>query len=115
MVEAKAWEKAIQARIEACIAQNLSRGAKNNVSINNQQKYACLTVEQRSALSAVDGNMQCADCGGGDPVWASLNLTSLFCIDCSGIHRNLGVHISRVRSLELDDWRSVNMESMVQL
>ena len=39
-----------------------------------------------------------------DPVWASLNLGALICIECSGIHRNLGTHLSRVRSLELDDW-----------
>ena len=39
-----------------------------------------------------------------DPDWASLNLGSLICIECSGIHRNLGTHISKVRSLELDDW-----------
>jgi PREDICTED: similar to centaurin-gamma 2 (ARF-GAP with GTP-binding protein-like, ankyrin repeat and pleckstrin homology domains 1) (AGAP-1) (GTP-binding and GTPase-activating protein 1) (GGAP1) len=39
-----------------------------------------------------------------DPDWASLNLGSLICIECCGIHRNLGTHISRVRSLDLDDW-----------
>lgn len=39
-----------------------------------------------------------------DPEWASLNLGVLMCIECSGIHRNLGSHISKVRSLGLDDW-----------
>lgn len=39
-----------------------------------------------------------------DPNWASLNLGALMCIECSGIHRNLGTHLSRVRSLDLDDW-----------
>uniref|UniRef100_A0A803YGE5 Arf-GAP domain-containing protein n=1 Tax=Meleagris gallopavo TaxID=9103 RepID=A0A803YGE5_MELGA len=39
-----------------------------------------------------------------DPTWASLNLGALICIECSGIHRNLGTHVSRVRSLDLDDW-----------
>jgi stromal membrane-associated protein len=39
-----------------------------------------------------------------DPVWATLNYGALICIECSGIHRNLGTHLSRVRSLELDDW-----------
>ncbi|XP_010221974.1 PREDICTED: arf-GAP with GTPase, ANK repeat and PH domain-containing protein 3-like [Tinamus guttatus] len=41
-----------------------------------------------------------------DPDWASLNLGALMCIECSGIHRNLGTHLSRVRSLDLDDWPS---------
>ena len=35
---------------------------------------------------------------------ASLNLGALMCIECSGIHRNLGTHVSRVRSLDLDEW-----------
>ena len=39
-----------------------------------------------------------------DPTWASLNVGALICIECSGIHRNLGTHVSRVRSLDLDDW-----------
>ncbi|VFV29388.1 arf-gap with ank repeat and [Lynx pardinus] len=39
-----------------------------------------------------------------NPNWASLNLGALMCIECSGIHRNLGTHLSRVRSLDLDDW-----------
>uniref|UniRef100_A0A671N334 Arf-GAP with GTPase, ANK repeat and PH domain-containing protein 1-like n=1 Tax=Sinocyclocheilus anshuiensis TaxID=1608454 RepID=A0A671N334_9TELE len=41
-----------------------------------------------------------------NPTWASLNLGALICIECSGIHRNLGTHLSRVRSLDLDDWPS---------
>lgn len=39
-----------------------------------------------------------------DPDWASLNIGVLMCIECSGIHRNLGSHISKVRSLALDEW-----------
>ena len=39
-----------------------------------------------------------------DPDWASLNLGTVICIECSGIHRNLGTHLSRVRSLDLDEW-----------
>ena len=39
-----------------------------------------------------------------DPDWASINLGALICIECSGIHRNLGTHLSRVRSLDLDEW-----------
>lgn len=47
-------------------------------------------------------SMACADCGAAGPEWACINLGILVCIDCSGVHRNLGSHISKVRSLVLD-------------
>lgn len=49
------------------------------------------------------GNMWCADCDSGSKVeWVSINLGIILCIECSGIHRSLGTHISKVRSLTLD-------------
>jgi len=47
-------------------------------------------------------NPTCADCGAEKPDWVSINLGVLVCIGCSGIHRSLGSHISKVRSLTLD-------------
>lgn len=47
-------------------------------------------------LRGIPGNDVCAECGAPDPDWASLNLGILVCIECSGVHRNLGVHISKV-------------------
>ena len=44
------------------------------------------------------------------PRWASANLGIFFCIECSGIHRNLGVHISFVRSVNLDSWTNKQVE-----
>ncbi|KAK9691368.1 hypothetical protein RND81_09G192700 [Saponaria officinalis] len=53
-------------------------------------------------LREIPGNDHCAECSAPEPEWASLNLGILMCIECSGAHRNLGVHISKVRSITLD-------------
>mmetsp|Transcript_83402 Transcript_83402/g.210247 ORF Transcript_83402/g.210247 Transcript_83402/m.210247 type:complete len:381 (+) Transcript_83402:217-1359(+) len=50
-------------------------------------------------------NRTCADCDAKAPRWASVNLGILVCIDCSGAHRNLGTHISVVKSVTLDKWQ----------
>uniref|UniRef100_A0A672NKB7 Arf-GAP with coiled-coil, ANK repeat and PH domain-containing protein n=1 Tax=Sinocyclocheilus grahami TaxID=75366 RepID=A0A672NKB7_SINGR len=55
-------------------------------------------------ILCLPGNQQCCDCGQAEPRWASINLGILLCIECSGIHRSLGVHCSKVRSLTLDSW-----------
>jgi hypothetical protein len=55
-------------------------------------------------LRHVDGNDRCVDCGSRKPLWVSLNLGVLLCIECCGVHRQLGSHISKVRSLALDRW-----------
>jgi hypothetical protein len=49
-------------------------------------------------------NPACADCGAPGPDWAVINAGVAVCIQCSGIHRSLGVHVSKVRSLTLDRW-----------
>ncbi|CAA7035114.1 unnamed protein product [Microthlaspi erraticum] len=67
-----------------------------------QQHDMAKTEKPIDVLTRVLGNEKCADCGAPEPDWASLNLGVLICIECSGIHRNLGVHISKVRSLTLD-------------
>ncbi|OAF69674.1 hypothetical protein A3Q56_02561, partial [Intoshia linei] len=64
----------------------------------------CIRVNGTTMFREIDGNNKCADCGDINPGWASINHGSLICIECSGVHRNLGAHISKVRSIELDQW-----------
>uniref|UniRef100_A0A670ZTZ7 Arf-GAP with coiled-coil, ANK repeat and PH domain-containing protein n=1 Tax=Pseudonaja textilis TaxID=8673 RepID=A0A670ZTZ7_PSETE len=66
-------------------------------------------------VQAIAGNAACCDCGQADPRWASINLGITLCIECSGIHRSLGVHFSKVRSLTLDSWEPELLKLMCEL
>ncbi|XP_030299619.1 arf-GAP with coiled-coil, ANK repeat and PH domain-containing protein 3 isoform X2 [Sparus aurata] len=61
------------------------------------------------------GNLRCCDCGEEEPRWASINLGVTMCIECSGIHRSLGVHLSKVRSLTLDSWEAEQLKLLCLL
>lgn len=80
----------------------MTGGNRSRFSGCLQQHDMTKTEKPIDVLTRVLGNEKCADCGAPEPDWASLNLGVLICIECSGIHRNLGVHISKVRSLTLD-------------
>ncbi|XP_060580345.1 arf-GAP with GTPase, ANK repeat and PH domain-containing protein 1-like isoform X5 [Ruditapes philippinarum] len=88
------WVAAIEQQILASLQGNESSGKKQSTT----DPAGILAIRNTR------GNNQCADCGAPAPEWASLNLGTLICIECSGIHRNLGTHLSRVRSLGLDEW-----------
>ncbi|KAJ5068093.1 adp-ribosylation factor gtpase-activating protein [Anaeramoeba ignava] len=60
--------------------------------------------KELEALLKLPENRYCADCKTPGPRWASVNLGIFVCINCSGIHRAMGVHISQVRSVTLDTW-----------
>lgn len=71
-------------------------------------------VEKHQSIlkQLLNENKFCADCKKRDPRWASVNLGIFICLRCSGIHRSLGVHISKVRSVDLDTWTPEHIENM---
>ena len=62
-----------------------------------------------------EDNKYCVDCDAKGPRWASWNLGIFLCIRCAGIHRNLGVHISKVKSVNLDTWTPEQVVSLQQM
>lgn len=53
-------------------------------------------------IKKLDGNNSCCDCNANDPEWLVTNLGIFICIECCGIHRELGVHISKTQSIKID-------------
>ncbi|KAM9726257.1 stromal membrane-associated protein 1 isoform 2-T2 [Menidia menidia] len=87
-----------------------TRSEREKAQKLNEQHQAIL-----SKLLREEENKYCADCEAKGPRWASWNLGVFMCIRCAGIHRNLGVHISRVKSVNLDQWTPEQIQSMVDM
>uniref|UniRef100_A0A673YV33 Arf-GAP with coiled-coil, ANK repeat and PH domain-containing protein n=1 Tax=Salmo trutta TaxID=8032 RepID=A0A673YV33_SALTR len=110
----QAWIKAVQNSIATAFreqgedAEKLDRKSSTSTgSLDSGGEPKERSLKGESALQRVmviGGNACCCDCGQPDPRWASINLGITLCIQCSGIHRSLGVHFSKVRSLTLDSW-----------
>uniref|UniRef100_A0A8D0LBI7 Arf-GAP with coiled-coil, ANK repeat and PH domain-containing protein n=1 Tax=Sphenodon punctatus TaxID=8508 RepID=A0A8D0LBI7_SPHPU len=123
----QAWIQAVQASIASAYRESpdsyyierLDRTASPSTSSidsatdSRERNVKGETILQR--VQSIPGNDQCCDCGQTDPRWASINLGILLCIECSGIHRSLGVHCSKVRSLTLDSWEPELLKLMCEL
>uniref|UniRef100_A0A6I8Q4F1 Arf-GAP with coiled-coil, ANK repeat and PH domain-containing protein n=1 Tax=Xenopus tropicalis TaxID=8364 RepID=A0A6I8Q4F1_XENTR len=123
----QSWIQAVQASIASAYRETpdnyyierLDRTASPSTSsIDSASDSRERSVKGESILQRVQsiaGNDQCCDCGQTDPRWASINLGITLCIECSGIHRSLGVHFSKVRSLTLDSWEPELLKLMCEL
>ncbi|KAJ6590949.1 hypothetical protein DFH09DRAFT_1138168 [Mycena vulgaris] len=77
-----------------------------------------ITIErnQRTLLDLVaqPGNDVCADCKVRNPRWASHSLGIFICVSCASIHRKIGTHVTKVKSLTMDSWTREQTENMKQ-
>ncbi|OKL56655.1 hypothetical protein UA08_08290 [Talaromyces atroroseus] len=81
-------------------------------SIINKRQQARHERALHDLIRSVPGNDQCADCQARNPGWASWNLGAFLCMRCGSLHRKMGTHISKVKSLSMDSWTSDQVENM---
>nr|XP_033711536.1 arf-GAP with coiled-coil, ANK repeat and PH domain-containing protein 2 isoform X4 [Tursiops truncatus] len=121
----QAWIKAVQTSIATAYREKGDESEKldkksspstGSLDSGNESKDKLLKGESAlQRVQCIPGNASCCDCGLADPRWASINLGITLCIECSGIHRSLGVHFSKVRSLTLDTWEPELLKLMCEL
>lgn len=117
--EMQSWMQAITAGISAqldALAPSTVQATKGADSASGRNKSRNPAEDQKrkkekeaqrqrqlQMILAAPGNTTCADCGGNYNLeWCSLNLGVVLCLECAGVHRSLGVHISQCRSFNLD-------------
>ncbi|XP_038605196.1 arf-GAP with coiled-coil, ANK repeat and PH domain-containing protein 2 isoform X6 [Tachyglossus aculeatus] len=121
----QAWIKAVQTSIATAYREKGDESEKldkksspstGSLESGSESKEKLLKGESAlQRVQSIAGNGFCCDCGLADPRWASINLGITLCIECSGIHRSLGVHFSKVRSLTLDTWEPELLKLMCEL
>lgn len=107
-VDRERWVDSLRTAIEQAFhALDTERGMPSNstkLDASGQGEPAHVAVAPLLELRKLEDNKLCADCGDSAPDWAVVNHGVVVCIECSGLHRSLGVHVSKVRSLTLDTW-----------
>ncbi|XP_077998264.1 arf-GAP with coiled-coil, ANK repeat and PH domain-containing protein 2-like isoform X2 [Glandiceps talaboti] len=124
------WMQGLENAIKQSLSDltNISSGSCSQLKLENEESSSVSSVvssldgatrkvqpSMLSKLQTIAGNEKCCDCKAPNPRWASINLGITLCIQCSGIHRSFGVHMSKVRSLTLDAWEPETLKVMAEL
>jgi ADP-ribosylation factor GTPase-activating protein 1 len=80
--------------------------------LQSVSKMSQMAPEIQKRIRALPGNTVCCDCDNINPQWASVSYGCLMCLECSGHHRSIGVHLSFVRSIQMDSWTPKQIEAM---
>ena len=104
-IDAEEWVNAIRNSISNVISSynDNDKLIENNNKLNLIKEDYIIPELKENKIDKLINNNICSDCSSQSPTWISVNWLSLICIDCSSVHRSLGVQISKIRSLRLDN------------
>eukprot|EP00607_Mallomonas_marina_P008350 CAMPEP_0182424482 /NCGR_PEP_ID=MMETSP1167-20130531/10693_1 /TAXON_ID=2988 /ORGANISM="Mallomonas Sp, Strain CCMP3275" /LENGTH=861 /DNA_ID=CAMNT_0024604331 /DNA_START=153 /DNA_END=2738 /DNA_ORIENTATION=+ len=113
--DSREWIRVIRQQIESLLGRvgevEEEREREKGGMVRNTEYFSPTTTVLQPLREV---NPVCVDCGAEAPEWASVNLCVMVCIECSGTHRGMGTHVSKVRSLTLDKW-TPNHLKMIEL
>jgi len=93
-----AWTSVLRNQVH-----RLLRKEQQGHSDDDEDEAEEMAAQKSRKRQLMEANPRCADCDKRDPEWVSINTGAVICIACCGIHRGLGTHVSKVRSLVLDE------------
>ncbi|KNC80625.1 hypothetical protein SARC_07016 [Sphaeroforma arctica JP610] len=89
-----------------------NRNSSKQSAIKYSQEESTVILDEIKSQQSRKGDNYCADCQARDPRWAVSNIGIFVCIRCSGVHRSIGTHISKVRSINMDRWTEEQLNCM---